>query len=87
MDTLQGILELRRPGPVALRTWWGVRLALRVWFTLGFGIVNEAYYPRVGTSQIRDLGVIVADGRGVWVEVKRLGNYTGLLAPCTPAPV
>lgn len=58
----------------------------RVWFTLGFGIVNEVYYPRVDTPQIRDLGFIVADGRGFWVEVKRLENYTvRLLAPGTPA--
>jgi glucoamylase len=58
----------------------------RVWFTLGFGIVNEVYHPRVDTPQIRDLGFIVADGRGFWVEVKRLENYTlRLLAPGTPA--
>jgi glucoamylase len=46
----------------------------RVWFTLGFGIVNKVYYTRVDTPQIHDLGFIVADGRGVWVEVKRLEN-------------
>ncbi|MGA3403758.1 MAG: glycoside hydrolase family 15 protein [Acetobacteraceae bacterium] len=58
----------------------------RVWFTLGFGIVNEVYYPRVDTPQIRDLGFIVGDGRGFWVEVKRLENYSlRLLAPATPA--
>ena len=58
----------------------------RVWFTLGFGIVNEVYYPRVDTPQIRDLGFIVADGRGFWVEVKRLENYTvRLLGPGAPA--
>jgi len=58
----------------------------RVWFTLGFGIVNEVYYPRVDLPQIRDLGFIVGDGHGFWVEVKRLENYTlQLLAPGTPA--
>jgi hypothetical protein len=58
----------------------------RVWFTLGFGIVNEVYYPRIDTPQMRDLGFIVADGSGLWVEVKRLENYTvRLLAPGTPA--
>ncbi len=57
-----------------------------VWFTLGFGIVNEVYYPRVDIPQIRDLGFIVGDGRGFWVEVKRLQNYSlHLLAPGTPA--
>jgi glucoamylase len=29
----------------------------RVWFTLGFGILNEVYYPRVDSPQIRDLGL------------------------------
>jgi glucoamylase len=58
----------------------------RIWFTLGYGIVNEVYYPRLDTPQIRDLGFIVADGAGFWVEVKRLQNYTlRLLAPGTPA--
>src|SRR3984893_13469795 len=58
----------------------------RVWFTLGFGIVNEVYYPRLDIPQIRDLGFIVADGCGFWVEVKRLQNYTlRLPAPGTPA--
>ncbi len=58
----------------------------RVWFTLGFGIVNEIFYPRVDIPQIRDLGFIIADGRGFWVEVKRLENYTlRLLAPGIPA--
>jgi glucoamylase len=57
-----------------------------VWYTLGFGIINEVYYPRVDVPQIRDLGFIVADGRGFWLEVKRLENYTlRLLAPGTPA--
>ena len=57
----------------------------RIWFTLGFGIVNEVYYPRVDRPQIRDLGFIVGDGRGFWVEVKRLQNYTVRLldADCT----
>ena len=48
----------------------------RIWFTIGFGIVNEVYYPRIDIPQIRDLGFIVADGRGFWIEVKRLENYT-----------
>jgi glucoamylase len=47
----------------------------RVWFTLGYGIVNEVYYPRVDIPQIRDLGFIVSDGDGFWCEVKRLEAY------------
>jgi glucoamylase len=58
----------------------------RLWFTLGFGIVNEVYYPRVDIPQIRDLGFIVAGPDGFWSEVKRNGNYTlRLLAPGVPA--
>jgi glucoamylase len=58
----------------------------RLWFTLGFGIINEVYYPRVDIPQIRDLGFIVGDGCGFWVEVKRLQSYSlRLLAPGTPA--
>ena len=41
----------------------------RLWFTMGFGIVNEVYYPRIDIPQIRDLGFIVGDGAGFWVEV------------------
>ena len=47
----------------------------RLWFTVGSGIVTEVYFPRVDIPQIRDLGFIVADDAGFWVEVKRLGSY------------
>ena len=58
----------------------------RLWFTLGFGIVNEVYYPRVDIPQIRDLGFIVAGPDGFWSEVKRNANYSlKLLAPGVPA--
>jgi glucoamylase len=58
----------------------------RLWFTLGLGIVNEVYYPRVDIPQIRDLGFIVAGPDGFWSEVKRHNNYTlRLLAPGVPA--
>ena len=48
----------------------------RVWFTIGRGIINEVYYPRVDIPQIRDLGFIVADDKEFWVEVKRLHQHT-----------
>lgn len=51
----------------------------RLWFTTGFGILNEVYSPRIDLPQIRDLGFIVADGQGFWVEVKRLESYRVLL--------
>jgi glucoamylase len=58
----------------------------RIWFTIGGGIVNEVYSPRVDLPQIRDLGFIVADGRDFWVEVKRLRRHTvTLAADGTPA--
>ena len=43
----------------------------RVWFTVGHGILNEVYWPRVDRPQVRDLGFIVADDAGFWSEVKR----------------
>ncbi|MBI1424149.1 MAG: glycosyl hydrolase [Gammaproteobacteria bacterium] len=48
----------------------------RIWYTIGHGIVNEVYYPRIDIPQIRDLGFIVADDKGFWVEVKRLHQHT-----------
>ncbi len=58
----------------------------RIWFTMGGGILNEVYYPRVDVPQIRDLGFLVADGRGFWVEVKRQWRYTiEASAPGVPA--
>ncbi len=46
-------------------------VASRVWFTVGRGILDEVYWPRVDRPQIRDLGFILADGAGFWSEVKR----------------
>jgi glucoamylase len=58
----------------------------RLWFTLGYGIVNEVYWPRIDLPQLRDLGFIVADGKGFWAEVKRGGDYSiRALAPGVPA--
>lgn len=48
--------------------------ASHLWFSIGHGIVNEVYYPRIDMPQIRDLGFIIADGKGFWVEVKRLNT-------------
>lgn len=58
----------------------------RLWFTIGGGILNEVYHPRIDIPQIRDLGIIVADGRGFWVEVKRMYRHSLTLAgPGVPA--
>jgi len=58
----------------------------RLWFTLGGGIVNEIYHPRIDIPQIRDLGFIIADGNGFWCELKRLEQHElQLPAPGIPA--
>jgi glucoamylase len=58
----------------------------RLWFTIAEGILTEIYYPRIDIPQIRDLGFIITDDRGFWVELRRLGNYSVTLAkPGVPA--
>ncbi len=60
--------------------------ASRVWFTIGHGILNEVYWPRVDRPQVRDLGFIVADDAGFWSEVKRdAAREVRQLAPGVPA--
>ena len=53
----------------------------RVWYTLGYGILDEVFWPSTGEPQTRDLGFIVAR-EGAWHEVKRVDRYT----LSTPAP-
>lgn len=48
----------------------------RVWFTIGQGILNEIYYPRIDIAQVRDIGLIIADDQGFWQEVKLLDDCT-----------
>ncbi len=52
----------------------------RLWFTVGQGILNEVYHPRVDLPQVRDLGFIIADGNGFWQEVKLLADCSVELA-------
>ena len=83
------------PGKPGIRPTWTssakdlVTTALgqsRVWVTMGFGIVNEVYWPATGTPQIRDLGFIVATPGG-WSEVKRVARYTvSVPKPYVPLP-
>ncbi len=47
----------------------------RLWFTIAEGIVTEIYYPRIDIPQIKDLGFIIADDNGFWVELRQLRNY------------
>ncbi len=43
----------------------------RVWFTISHGILNEVYFPRLDLACIRDMGLIVTDGRVFFSEEKR----------------
>lgn len=62
--------------------------ASRVWFTVGGGILNVIYWPRVEAPQVRDLGFIVADGSGFWSEVTRSAEATvRFVRPGIPAVV
>ncbi len=47
----------------------------RLWFTVAEGIVTEVYYPRIDIPQIKDLGFIIADDQGFWVELRQLRDY------------
>ena len=58
----------------------------RLWATVGFGILNEVYWPSTGRPQVRDLGFLVATPNG-WHEVKRVARYDLTLpTPYTPLP-
>jgi glucoamylase len=58
----------------------------RIWATVGYGIVNEVYWPSAGRPQIRDLGFIIAGPSG-WHEVKRVARYElSLPKPYVPLP-
>jgi len=78
MDQFQNNLALGWPGIPASWTTSaksGVGTALsatsRVWFTLSHGIFNEIYYPRVDQACIRDLEMLVTDGKDFFSEEKR----------------
>ncbi|EOY8496786.1 glycoside hydrolase family 15 protein [Providencia stuartii] len=57
----------------------------RVWFTVGYGILNEVYWPSCSTPQIRDLGFIIA-GDDFWSEVKRVHQYS-ITTPSSSLPL
>lgn len=60
--------------------------ASRLWFTMAEGIVTEVYYNRIDIPQIRDLGFIIGDNKGFWVELRKLDSYsTSLEHPYAPA--
>ncbi len=43
----------------------------RVWFTLWNGIVTETYFPSVDRPQVRDLQLLISDGKTFFHEEKR----------------
>src|SRR4051812_9657677 len=61
------------PGAPGQRTTWasadkdgfGTSLGRgsRVWFTLSHGTLTEVYYPRLDVPSVRDLELVVGDGR------------------------
>ncbi len=58
----------------------------RVWFTLGRGILNEIAYPRIEQTAVRDFGLIVTDGAGLFAEERRdCDAETVRVAPGVPA--
>jgi glucoamylase len=58
----------------------------RLWFTIAEGIVTEVYYPRIDIPQIKDLGFIIADDAGFWVELRQHLDYKVTLpGPGIPA--
>ncbi len=73
------------PGAPGITPHWtssrkcGVGTALspfsRLWFTIGHGILDEIYYPRLDQACTRDFGLIVTDGtageQGFFAEEKR----------------
>lgn len=58
----------------------------RVWFTISHGILDEVYYPRVDLAAIRDMGLIVTDGKGFLSEEKRdMVHEQEYISPGVPA--
>src|SRR3954468_10345038 len=63
----------RAPGAPGQRTTWSsadkdgfgtaIGRASRVWFTLSHGTLTEVYYPRLDVPSVRDLELVVSDGR------------------------
>jgi glucoamylase len=56
--------------------------ASRIWFTLWNGIITEVYYPTVDKPQMRDLQLLITDGKTFFHEEKRnLKSITERMSP------
>ncbi len=47
----------------------------KVWFTISHGILDEVYFPFIDQPNIRDLGLLIADGVDFFSEEKRDANH------------
>ena len=56
------------------------------WFTIGQGILNEVFYPRIDHACIRDLGLVVTDGKD-FVSDERSGTKTAVSCPHDGVPL
>lgn len=75
------MLATLAPGAPGIAPKWtssakiGVGTALlndcNVWFTISHGIVNEVYWPRIDVANIRDMELIITDGKDFFSEEKR----------------
>ena len=81
------------PGRPGLRPTWtssakdavtGALEGGRVRATVGYGVLNEVYWPSSGEPQVRDLTFLVKTPTG-WVDVKRDCAYS--LTPCAEGPL
>ncbi len=45
--------------------------ASRIWFTTSSGVLNEVYYPTIDRPQIRDLVLMITDGRTFFHDERR----------------
>jgi hypothetical protein len=58
--------------------------ASTVWHTLGGGELTEVYYPNLGTPAVRDLQLVVSDGKS-WVDREREDTATRSASPTRAA--
>ena len=80
MDNLPGGSAPIPPGSPGIDPRWtssaksavgtSLRSTSRVWYTCSHGILNEVYYPRIDHACVRDLGLLITDGRTFFSEAK-----------------
>ncbi len=73
------------PGAPGIKARWAssaksglgnaINVASKIAFTLRHGILNEVYYPREDIACIRDMGLIITDGKDFLSEVKRHARH------------